>query len=166
MPNKGPRAGIECKLYYNTTVAATFATQAPTLVTEVQDLNVTLNKTSIDIVSRASQWKAKISGAFDIAINFSYLYNGDPDDTVLTALRGAFLNRTIWHWAVMDNLIVNPGAPGAQGITLPGEILEFPIDQPLEDAMKIDIVVGLSRIKVGNPLALVDPAWLIIAPPA
>lgn len=166
MPNKGPRAGIECKLYYQTSVAATFNATAPTLVTEVKDLNVTFNKTSIDITSRASQYKAKISGLIEAAINFSYLYNGDPDDAVFTAMRQAFINRSIWHWAVLDNTIATPGPSGAQGLTMPGEIMEFPIDQPLEDGMKIDIVVGLSRIKVGSPAAIVDPAWLIVAPSA
>jgi hypothetical protein len=167
MPNnKGPRAGIECKLYYQTTPAATFNVAAPTLITEVQDLNVTFNKTAIDIVSRASQYKAAISGAIDLAINFSYLYQGDPDDAVFTAMRQAFINRTIWHWAVMDNLIATPGPAGSQGITMPGEIMEFPIDQPLEGHQKIDVVVRLSRVKIGSPAALIDPAWLIVAPSA
>jgi hypothetical protein len=49
---------------------------------------------------------------------------------------------------------------------MPGEIMEFPIDQPLEDGMTIDVVVALSRIKVGSPAAIVDPAWLIVAPSA
>lgn len=166
MPNKGPRAGIECKLYYQVTPAATFSVITPTLVTEVKDLNVVLNKTSIDITSRASLYKAKISGLIEAAINFSYQYNGDPDDAVFTAMRQAFINRTIWHWAVLDNTIATPGPSGAQGLTMPGEIMEFNMDQPLEDAMKIDVVVGLSRVKVGSPAALVDPAWLIVAPSA
>ena len=166
MPNKGPRAGIECKLYYQPTVAAVFNATAPVLIPEVQDLNVTLNKTSIDISSRASLYKAKISGLIEAAIGFSLLYNGDPDDTVFTAMRQAFFNRSIWHWAVLDNTIATPGPSGTQGLTMPGEIMEFPIDQPLEDGMKIDVVVGLSRIKVGTPAALVDPAWLIVAPSA
>ena len=166
MPNKGPRAGIECKLYYQVTPAATFSVTTPTLVTEVKDLNVVLNKTSIDITSRASLYKAKISGLIEAAINFSYQYNGDPDDAVFTAMRQAFINRTIWHWAVLDNTIATPGPSGAQGLTMPGEIMEFNMDQPLEDAMKVDVVVGLSRVKVGSPAALVDPAWLIVAPSA
>jgi len=166
MPNKGPRAGIECKLYYQTAVAATFSTSSPTLVTEVKDLNVTFSKTAIDITSRASLYKAKISGTIEAAINFKYQYNGDPDDAVFTAMRQAFLNKTIWHWAVLDNVITSPGPSGAQGLTMPGEIMEFPIDQPLEDGMTIDVVVALSRIKVGSPAAIVDPAWLIVAPSA
>ena len=166
MPNKGPRAGIECKLYYQTSVSATFSTTSPTLVTEVKDLNVTFAKTAIDITSRASLYKAKISGTIEAAINFKYQYNGDPDDAVFTAMRQAFLNKTIWHWAVLDNVITSPGPSGAQGLTMPGEIMEFPIDQPLEDGMTIDVVVALSRIKVGSPAAIVDPAWLIVAPSA
>jgi hypothetical protein len=166
MANKGPRAGIECKLYYQTAVAATFSVTSPTLVTEVQDLNVTLNKTKIDVVSRASLYKAAISGAVNIGLNFSLLYNGDPDDTVFTAMRQAFINRTIWHWAILDDLIASPGPSGSQGLTFPGEIMEFPIDQPLEGHTKIDVAVSLSRIKVGTPAVLVDPAWLIIAPSA
>jgi hypothetical protein len=66
----------------------------------------------------------------------------------------------------MDNLIATPGPAGSQGLTLPGEIMEFPIDQPLEGNMKIDVAVALSRVRVGTPAALVDPAWLIVAPSA
>jgi hypothetical protein len=44
--------------------------------------------------------------------------------------------------------------------------MEFPIDQPLEDGMVVNIVVALSRIKIGSPAALIDPAWLIVAPSA
>jgi predicted secreted protein len=164
MSRKGPRAGIECKLYYQTAVAATFSVTTPTLVTEVQDLNITLNKTKIDITSRASLYKAAISGTIEVALNFSLLYNADPDDAIFTAMRTAFLNKTVWHWAIMDNLIATPGPAGSQGLTLPGEIMEFPIDQPLEGNMKIDVAVALSRIRVGSPAALVDPAWLIVAP--
>ena len=166
MPNKGPRAGIECKLYYQVTPAAVFNATAPTLVTEVKDLNVTLNKTRIDISSRASQWKAQISGLKTAEISFGYQYNGDPDDAVFTAMRQAFLNNTIWHWAVLDNTIATPGPSGTQGLTMPGEIMEFPIDQPLEDGMVVNIVVALSRIKIGSPAALIDPAWLVVAPSA
>lgn len=166
MPNTGPRAGIECKLYFNAAVAATFSVASPTLITEVKDLNVTLNKTKIDITSRASRWKAAIPGAFDIGINFSLQYNADPNDTVFTTLRQAFLADTILHWAVMDNIVASPGPSGSQGITLPGIIYEFPIDQPLEDGMKIDIAVSLARTKIGSPAVLVDPAWLIVAPSA
>ena len=118
------------------------------------------------MVSRASLYKAAISGAVDIGLNFSLLYNGDPDDTVFTAMRQAFINRTIWHWAILDDLIASPGPSGSQGLTFPGEIMEFPIDQPLEGHTKIDVAVSLSRIKVGTPAVLVDPAWLIIAPSA
>jgi hypothetical protein len=66
----------------------------------------------------------------------------------------------------MDNLIATPGPAGSQGITMPGEIMEFPIDQPLEGHQKIDVVVRLSRVKIGSPAALIDPAWLIVAPSA
>jgi hypothetical protein len=32
--------------------------------------------------------------------------------------------------------------------------------------MVVNIVVALSRIKIGSPAALIDPAWLIVAPSA
>jgi hypothetical protein len=107
-------------------------------------------------------FKSKIAGLTELSLTFGYNYQGDPGDTVFTALRTAFLARTPIHWAVMDNLLASPGAAGSQGLVFPGLIFDFPIDQPLEGPQKIEIGVELCRHKIsGN---ILDPAWVIVAP--
>lgn len=156
------RAGHDCHLYYNTTIAATITPGSFSEIKEVIDLNVPFSIGKIDAPSRLSKFKPKIPGLTELSLTFGYNYQGDPNDTVLTALRTAFLNRTPWHWAVLDNLISSPGTAGAQGIVFPGIIYDFPLDQPLEGACKIDIGVELCRFKVSG--TLVDPSWLVVAP--
>jgi hypothetical protein len=68
----------------------------------------------------------------------------------------------------MDNLITTsagppaiPGARGSQGVSFPGILSEFVIDQPLEGTVKVDCKVELVRAKVSG--TLVDPAWFTVA---
>lgn len=158
----GPVGGLECKLYYNTTLGATFTVAGAVLVTEAQDVSVSIAAGKIEAPSRASLWKPKLPGLRELQLTFGYNYQNDPGDTVFTALRQAFLAGTILHWAVLDNLLASPGVKGSAGFAFPGIIYDFPIDQPLEGAAKLDIGVELVRHKVTG--TIVDPAWLVIAP--
>lgn len=160
----GPVAGLECKLYYHLTPAATFTTSGAVLITEAIDVAIAMAHTKIDAPSRASNFKSKIPGLTELSLTFKYNYQADPNDTVFTALRTAFLARSIVHWAVLDNVLTSPGPKGSQGMTFPGIIYDFPLDQALESPATLDIGVELCRLKIsGN---LVDPAWLIVAPTA
>jgi hypothetical protein len=158
----GPVAGLECKLYYHLTPAATFTTSGAVLITEAIDVAIALAHTKIDAPSRASNFKSKIPGLTELSLTFKYNYQADPNDAVFTALRTAFLARSILHWAVMDNVLTTPGAKGSAGMTFPGIIYDFPIDQALESPATLDIGVELARLKISS--ALVDPSWLIVAP--
>jgi hypothetical protein len=158
----GPVGGLECKLYYQPTLAATFTIAGAVLITEAVDVNVSLATGKIDAPSRASNFKPKLPGLTELSLSFGYNYQSDSTDAVFTALRQAYLARTMLHWAVMDNLIATPGPKGSQGITFIGIIYDFPMDQPLEGAVKLDIGVELARHKVSS--AIVDPAWLTITP--
>lgn len=159
--NIGPIAGNECKLFYQTTLATTFTTAGAVQIVEAQDVNVSLTNGTADAASRASLFKSKLPTTTELSLSFSLLWNGDVGDTVQNALRTAFLARTVWHWAVMDNILSTPGPKGSQGITFPGIITEFPLDQPLEGNVKIDVKVDLARVKVGG--TIVDPVWLLVA---
>ena len=157
----GPIAGNECKLYYQTTLATTFTTAGAVLIGEAQDVNLSVTTGTADAASRISLFKAKLPTLTELSLTFSFLWNGDVGDTTQNALRTAFLARTVWHWAVMDNILSTPGVKGSQGLTFPGVITEFPIDQPMEGNVKIDVKVDLIRTKVSG--TLVDPAWLLVA---
>lgn len=157
----GPIAGNECKLYYNTTLAATFTVAGSVLVTEAIDVSVSLAAGKTDVMSRASMWKSKIPTLDELSLSFGYLYNSDVGDTLFNALRAAYLAKTPWHWAVLDNVNATPGAKGSQGITFIGIITEFNHEQPLEGTVVYNLVVDPIRAKVSN--AIVNPAWLTVA---
>ena len=166
--NIGPIAGNECKLYYQTTLASTFTIAGSVLITEAQDVNLSVTAGTTDAASRISLYKSKLPTLTELSLTFGYLWNGDVGDTQITALRTAFLGRTVWHWAVLDNFNNTvtgppavPGVKGSQGLTFPGIITEFVWDQPLEGAVKVDIKVDLARVKVSSNV--VDPAWLTVA---
>jgi len=162
--NKGPRVGLDCILAFNATLSNTITPASFTTVPEVMDLNLSVAHGKIDTPSRASKWKSKVPGMTELSMTFGYNYQGDPGDTIFTTLRTAFLAKTILHFAVMDNVLVSPGPAGAQGLVFPGVIFDFPLDQPLEAAAKVDIGVELTRAKDGA--VIIDPVWLIIAPTA
>lgn len=160
--NIGPRIGLDCILAYKTTLSNTISATGAVVVAEAVDVNLTAAHGKIETPSRSSKWKSKVPGMTELSMSFGYLYQGDPGDTVFSALRAAFLAKTILHWFVMDNVMVTPGPAGAQGMVFPGLIFDFPIDQPLEAAAKLDIGVELTRAKDGA--ALIDPAWFVVAP--
>jgi hypothetical protein len=157
----GPIAGNECKLYYNATLAATFTVSGSVLVTDAVDVSVTMAAGKADVMSRASPWKTKVPTLDELSLSFGYLYNSDVGDTLFNAIRAAYLAKTPWHWAVLDNINATPGVKGAQGITFPGIITEFNHEQPLEGVVLYNIVVDPIRTKVSG--SIVNPAWLTVA---
>jgi hypothetical protein len=154
----GPRAGLDCALYYSTA----FASPTRILIAEAIDVSLTIAKGKIDAMSRASKWKAKLPGMREISLSFGYNYQGDPGDSVFAALRAAFLADTPLIFWVMDNVVEAPGPAGSQGFAFPAMIFDFPIDQALESANKVDIGVDLVRFKETG--ALVNPTWVTVAP--
>lgn len=157
----GPLAGNECKLYYQTTLAATFTISGAVLVTEAIDVAVATELGTVDTKSRASAWATKLPTLKSINLTAGYLYNSDVGDTVFNAIRAAYLAGTIWHWAVMDNVLTSPGVRGSQGPTFPGFISNFSFDQALEGAVQYNLTVEAVRTKVSG--SIVDPAWLTVA---
>lgn len=156
----GPIAGSECKLYYHATPAATFTVSGSILVTEAIDVSVTLASGKADVMARASTWKTKVPTLDELSLSFGYLYNADVGDTLFNAIRAAFLAKTPWHWAVLDNINATPGVKGAQGITFIGVITEFNHEQPLEGVVQYNVVVDPIRAKISG--SYVNPAWLTV----
>ena len=158
----GPVAGNECKLYYQTTLAATFTVAGSVLITEAQDVNLSMTKSTGDVMSRASRFKTVVQGLISLELTFKYQYRAAAGgDSAFTAMRQAFFADTVWHWAVMDNINATPGVKGSEGMTFPGIITEFPLDQPLEGAQTFDVKVMPVRAYASG--TLIDPAWLVIA---
>lgn len=157
----GPIAGNECKLYYQTTLAATFTVASSVLVTEAIDVSVSLASGTADVMSRASVWKSKVPTLDELSVTFGYLYHSDVGDTLFNALRTAYLAKTPWHWAVLDNINATPGVKGAQGVAFIGILTEMSHEQPLEGVVQYNFKIDPIRTKVSG--AIVNPAWLTIA---
>lgn len=149
----GPRRGGKAKLYYSTT----FATPTRVLIAEAIDVSVTSSKGKIDVMSRASDWKAKLPGLKEMAITFGYLYQSGTD-AVFAALRAAYLADTTLVFWVMDDLIANEGA---QGFAVPMQLFEFPINQELEAGMTTEI--GADYTRMIESAALVEPTWITVS---
>lgn len=157
----GPLSGNECKLYYQPTLAGTFTISGAVLVAEAMDVAVNTEHGTVDVKSRASDWATKLPTLTSLSITAGLLYNSDVGETVFNAIRAAYLAKTIWHWAVMDNVLTTPGVRGSQGITTPGFIANFSHDQSLEGAVQFNLTIEAIRTKVsGN---IVNPAWLTVA---
>ncbi len=77
------------------------------------------------------------------------------------ALRDSFLNDTPLMFAVLDGPIAGDADFDVQGFRFIGIVTEFPIDEPLEDARRIDIKVEAVRFKADGDLLL--PEWYTIA---
>jgi hypothetical protein len=158
----GPIAGNECNLYYNTTLAATFTVSGAVLVADAIDVNLSGTFSTASVKSRASIYESVVPGTNKLELTFGYQYRSDAGgDTTFTALRQAWIAKTVWHWAVMDNVIASPGVKGSNGQTFPGLITEFTVGQELESAVIYNIKVEPYRAY--NSGTLIDPAWLVIA---
>ena len=121
-----------------------------------------MTKSTGDVMSRASRFKTVVQGLISLELTFKYQYRAAAGgDSAFTAMRQAFLADTVWHWAVMDNINATPGVKGSEGMTFPGIITEFPLDQPLEGAQTFDVKVMPVRAYASG--TLIDPAWLVIA---
>lgn len=151
--------GKDCVLAY----ATSWATPAWTEVLNAVDVSQPgISKTQIDLPARASGgWRPKGAGLKDMDLQFGYLYEDGDSDTILAALRDSFLNDTPLIFGVFDNEIGASGVTYA-GFRFPGQVFEFPINQELEDGMRIDITVGYTRMKEGSALLL--PEWFSATP--
>ncbi len=120
-----------------------------------------IKKGTVDVPSRGSQgWKFKAPTMKEMDLQFGYLCQRGQD-AQLEALRDSFLNDTPLMFAVLDGPIAGDADFDVQGFRFIGIVTEFPIDEPLEDARRIDIKVEAVRFKADGDLLL--PEWYTIA---
>lgn len=124
--------GNACKLYYNT---GTDATPTWVEVTRAKDVSAPLSKGEADVSRRESNWKMSKGTLKEGGLEFGYQYKLGSD-SVFDALVDSYLNGTPIQFAVMDQAIATSGA---WGFKLFSEVMELPIDQPLEDGVVINV---------------------------
>lgn len=113
--------GMECVL-----------TIGGTEVTNVQDVTVTLSAGEADVTTRGNQgWRQTVPTLRECTIEFTMLYL--PSDGTFSALHSAFESGNTVDVAV-------EGISGKFGVT------NFSYEQPLEDAVKVNVTLKLAKI--------------------
>lgn len=141
------KLGNDCKLYRN---SATYASPTWNEITEVSDVSLPQSKGRGEFRTRASKYVKKKGGKIEAAINAKYTY--DPGDDDFSVLLASFNTGTTIDCAIVDGPIATPGT---QGLRADVEVMEFPIDQPLEDGVSVDMV--LEPTITDN-----EPAWMTV----
>lgn len=110
----------------------------------------------VEIVTRASDWAVNLAGKMRAGLEFTYLYGADW--TAFNALLAAFTARTVLAWWVAD---LPAGTAKAQGLHMPGLIVQFPQNQPVEDASMIDTVRVVPAYAINTGDERIEPVWMI-----
>lgn len=140
--------GLDAKLYRNT---ASWATPTWSLIDNVRDLTLNVEKGSADVSTRGSGgWRQNAVTLKDGSIEFEMVW--DTADAEFTALKDAFFNDTTVECAAMDLLIATSGS---QGLHADFNVGDFSRAEALEDALKVS--VNLTPARTDN-----TPEWLVI----
>lgn len=137
--------GKDTKLYIGTA-----GSQATTLVANVRDLRLALDKDEADASSRESGgWEEVVATTKKAELTFDMLYK--PADANFTTLRTAYLNDTAVAGLVMDG---DRTVAGKQGLDADFVVSKFEISQPLKEG----VVVSVTMKPTPSTRA---PAWFV-----
>ena len=132
------RLGINAKLYYK--IGGQSAGGSWIELTNCRDVTVGLEKGEADVTTRASGgWEATM-GALkkgDLAFNMIW----DTEDAGFTAFQEAYWNNTKIGLKALDG----PDVAGAQGLVADFEVFGFKRNEPLKEAMNVDVTVKITR---------------------
>jgi len=145
------KLGMEAKLYRNT---GTY--EAPTWVemTNVKDLTLNLEKGEADVTTRANEgWRATAGTLKEGSVEFEMVW--DPTDEGFTAVKDAWFNGTSIELAVMDGDIT---VDGTQGLRATFAVISFTRNEPLEEAMSVNV-------SVKPTYAAHAPEWMVVEVP-
>ena len=136
--------GMNAKLYYNT---GTYGSPTWTLITNVRDVNLSLDSEEADVTTRAnSGWKTSVVTLRTAQITFQAIY--DKADTASQALFDAYLTGAIKEFAVADAAIATTGTEYFRAECY---VKGASVSQPLTDAIKHDFTLVPTSTSNGNP---------------
>lgn len=155
MPQIGPQTGHKMKLYRN---SATVATPTWGLVSQVEDVSIPdLTRGLAELKRRASEFTKNLPNIIQSTTLEFRLHHG-LDWTQFTAIRTAFWAGTVSQWACMDQAIATSGA---EGLTCPYVVSNFPWEQPLEGVSGHDITLAIGYMMEAS--AEIEPEWLVVS---
>jgi len=126
--------GLAAKLYYNT---GSYASPTWTLIGNVKDVTLTLEKGTADITTRAAAgWRATVGTLKDLTIEFAMVW--DTTDAAFTAIQTAFMNNTSIEVVALDGLVATTGS---QGPRVTCDVTSFSRSEPLEDALTVSVTL-------------------------
>jgi hypothetical protein len=145
------KLGLDAKLYF--CVAGIGGTPTWTLLGNVKNVTLNLQKGEADVTTRANQgWRATAGTLKEGTIEFEMVW--DTADAGFTAIQTAYFNNTLIGLAAMDGDITTNGS---QGLWADCSIIDFSRDEPLEDAISVKVTA--------KPTYSVNaPIWKTIAP--
>lgn len=132
--------GGTAKLYYESVwTDGTDIPASPTVVEIKQAIDVSgsFTKGQANLNRRGSNWNKRTGGLKDAGITFQYRAKRGTD-AVKTVLQNAWLNDTILLIYVMDD---DFATVGANGWRIPGIVLDFSFDHPLEDGAVFNVQI-------------------------
>ncbi|GIW83213.1 MAG: hypothetical protein KatS3mg105_5020 [Gemmatales bacterium] len=142
--------GYNAKLYRNT---GTFSTPVWTVIDNVKDLTVTLQKEEVESNYRASSpWKTSEPTLIDLSVNWQMAH--DKDDTNWQAIRDAFFNNNIIELLVIDRDVT---VSGAQGVRFRCKVFNFTKTETLNGLQTWEVMVKPVMNDNGPPSWYVTP---------
>ncbi|WP_428937766.1 phage tail tube protein [Fontivita pretiosa] len=145
------KLGLDAKLYF--CVAGIGGTPTWTLLGNVKNVTLNLQKGEADVTTRANQgWRATAGTLKEGTIEFEMVW--DTADAGFTAIQQAYFNNTLIGLAAMDGDITTNGS---QGLWADCSIIDFSRDEPLEDAISV-------KVTAKPTYSANAPIWKTIAP--
>lgn len=136
--------GFNCKLYRNT---GSYGSPTWTLVSNCADLSLDLQFSESDVSTReGAGWEWTEPGLLSAPLTWTMIY--DNAETQFDAIRTAALARTAIEFAVADGLIATAGTNYIRAVC---KIFGFPLNQPLTEGCKVEIVAKPARNSDGAP---------------
>jgi len=134
------KLGMHAKMYYASTPIAdgSGASSASwTEQTNVKDLTLNLETGEADATTRGNNgWRATLATLKEGSMEFEMVW--DTDDAGFTAIKDAWLNSTEIALAAMDGDI---DTGGSQGLASNFTVTNFSRNEPLEEAITVNVTV-------------------------
>lgn len=126
--------GLNAKLYRNT---GTWAAPSFSLIGNVRDLRLNLEKGEADVTTRAAAgWELVVATLKTAALEFGMVW--DTADAAFTAIRNSFLNDTTIELLALDG---SSATTGSQGLRADMMVSGFTRNENLREALTADVRV-------------------------
>lgn len=141
--------GFQCNLYRNT---GAYGTPTWTVIPTVKDATLDLGGSDVDVSTRGNGgWKADALALLEAGLEFEVIW--DTADTNLAALITAFFDRSVLDFLILDGAAT---VVGSQGLRAQCQIMKFPRDEKLDDAVRV-------KISIKPSYSAYPPTWYTVS---